>query len=147
MQHQTEKALYKDQKQHIVSDDEMIKISGVVPAIVSPELWRKANDVIAERNQKKMTGIPENKYKNLVFCGKCENKVSISFKRKYSEYDFNCRRCKSGVFASEKNMNKAVRNHLKLPENAEITSDLLNERLEKIVIFDRKNIVFIDRGD
>ena len=44
-------------------------------------------------------------------------------------------------------MNKAVRNHLKLPENAEITSDLLNERLEKIVIFDRKNIVFIDRGD
>ena len=44
-------------------------------------------------------------------------------------------------------MNIMVRNHLKLPENTEITKDLLNEKFEKILIFDRKNIVFMDRGD
>ena len=44
-------------------------------------------------------------------------------------------------------MNIEVQNHLKLPEDTEITKDLLNERFEKILIFDRKNIVFIDRGD
>ena len=44
-------------------------------------------------------------------------------------------------------MNQMVRNHLKLPENTEITKALLNEKLEKIIIFDRKNIVLIGRGD
>ena len=44
-------------------------------------------------------------------------------------------------------MNIMVRNHLKLPENAEITADLLNEKFEKILILDKKNIIFIDRGD
>lgn len=38
-----------------------------------------------------------------------------------------------------------VRNHLKLPENTEITKDFLNEKFEKILVFDGKNIVFNDK--
>ena len=89
----------------------------------------------------------EKPYKNLVFCGKCNKKVTYSFHRKSNDFIFNCERCRNGVFSFEKNMNIMVRNHLKLPENAEITADLLNEKFEKILILDKKNIIFIDRGD
>lgn len=147
IQHQTETALYKNEKVHKISENERIKIEGAVPAIVSPELWEEANAKIAERQAQQHEGVPENPYKNLVFCGKCRKKVSCSFQRRNSGFVFNCEHCRSGVFSSGKNMNIEVRNHLKLPEDTEITKDLLNERFEKILIFDRKNIVFIDRGD
>lgn len=147
VQHQTEESLYKNEKFHKISENERIKIEGAVPAIVSPELWEEANAKIAERQAKQHEGVPENPYKNLVFCGKCRKKVSCSFQRRNSDFVFNCERCRSGVFSSGKNMNIEMRNHLKLPEDTEITKDLLNERFEKILIFDRKNIVFIDRGD
>ncbi|MDE5765440.1 MAG: recombinase family protein [Ruminococcus sp.] len=147
VQHQTEESLYKNEKFHKISENERIKIEGAVPAIVSPELWEEANAKIAERQAEQHEGVPENPYKNLVFCGKCRKKVSCSFQRRNSDFVFNCERCRSGVFSSGKNMNIEVRNHLKLPEDTEITKDLLNERFEKILIFDKKNIVFIDRGD
>ena len=148
IQHQTETALYKDEKKHDVLKNEQIRIENAVPAIVSPELWEKANSIIAERQAKRHEGVPAEKpYKNLVFCGKCNKKVTYSFHRKSNDFIFNCERCRNGVFSFEKSMNIMVRNHLKLPEDTEITKDLLNERFEKILIFDRKNIVFIDRGD
>ncbi|HBN10516.1 MAG TPA: hypothetical protein DD392_00810 [Ruminococcus sp.] len=147
VQHKTETALYKNEEVHKISDDEQIKVENAAPQIVSPELWDKANAAIAERNLKKHEGIPENPYKNLVFCGKCNKKVSCSFKRKYSKFDFNCERCRNGVFSSMDNMNAMVRNHLKLSENTEITRDFLNQKFEKILIFNRNNIIFIDRGD
>lgn len=148
VQHQTETALYKDETLHKISENERIKVKDAVPAIVSPELWEKANAKIAERQAKKHEGVPTEKpYKNLVFCGKCNKKVTYSFHRKSNDFIFNCERCRNGVFSFEKNMNIMVRNHLKLPENVEITADLLNEKFEKILIFDKKNIIFIDRGD
>ena len=145
IQHKSEKSLYKNEQLHIIPENEQIKAVGAVPAIVSPELWEKANAVISERQRKKHDGIPENPYKNLAFCGKCRKKVIISFQRRDWNFVFNCERCNNGVFSSEKNMNQMVRNHLKLPENSEITRNLLNEKIEKIIIFDRKNIVFIDK--
>ena len=147
IQHQTETSFYKDEEFHKIPKSEHYRSEGTVPAIVSPELWEKANAVIAERQRKKHDGLPENPYKNLVFCGKCRKKVIISFQRKYWDFVFNCERCRNGVFSSGKNMNQMVRNHLKLPENTEITKELLSENLKKIIIFDRKNIVLIDRGD
>ncbi len=148
VQHQNETALYKDEKRHRVLKNEQIRIENAVPAIISPELWEKANATIAERQAKKHEGVPvEKPYKNLVFCGKCNKKVTYSFHRKSNDFIFNCERCRNGVFSFEKSMNIMVRNHLKLPENTEITKDLLNEKFEKILIFDKKNIVFIDRGD
>ncbi len=147
IQHQTERSFYKDEEFHRIPKSEQFRFENIVPAIVSSELWEKANAVIAERQRKKHDGVPENPYKNLVFCGKCQKKVSISFQRRHWDFVFNCERCRNGVFSSGKNMNQMVRNHLKLPENTEITKDLLNEKLEKIIIFERKNIILIDRGD
>ncbi len=86
-------------------------------------------------------------FSRFCYCGKCGKKLICGFVKKRGDFELNCTKCKSGVFAQGKAINEAVRNHLKLPENAEITRDFLNEKFEKILIFDRKNIVLIDRGD
>jgi len=147
IQHQSEVSVYKGEKRHSVSKDEQIRIEGAVPAIVSSELWEKANAVVAEREAERHRNSPENPYKNLAYCGKCGKKVICGFVKKRGDFELNCTKCKSGVFVKGKAINKAVRNHLKLPEDTEITRDFLNEKLEKILIFDRKNIVFVDRSD
>lgn len=103
--------------------------------------------MVTEREAGRHRNSPENPYKNLAFCGKCGKKVICGFVKKRGDFELNCTRCKSGVFAKGKVINEMVRNHLKLPEDTEITRDFLNERFEKILIFDRKNIVLIDRGD
>lgn len=146
VQHQTEKSFYTNEKRHRIAGHEQIRTENV-PAIVSPELWEKANAVVTEREAGRHRNSPENPYKNLAFCGKCGKKVICGFVKKRGDFELNCTRCKSGVFAKGKVINEMVRNHLKLPEDTEITRDFLNERFEKILIFDRKNIVLIDRGD
>ena len=147
VQHQTEKSFYTNEKRHRIAGNEQIRTENV-PAIISPELWEKANAEIAERQVKKHEGVSTEKpYRNLVFCGKCNKKVTYSFHRKSNDFIFNCERCRNGVFSFEKNMNIMVRKHLKLSEDTKITADFLNEKFEKILIFDKKNIVFIDRGD
>lgn len=147
VQHQTETSFYNDEKRHKIAENEQIRIENAVPAIVSSELWEKANAVVAEREAERHRNSPENPYKNLAFCGKCGKKLICGFVKKRGDFELNCTKCKSGVFIKGKAINEAVRNHLKLPENAEITKDLLNEKFEKICIFERKNIVLIDRGD
>lgn len=146
VQHQTEKSFYTNEKRRRIAGNEQIRTENV-PAIVSPELWEKANAVVTEREAGRHRNSPENPYKNLAFCGKCGKKVICGFVKKRGDFELNCTRCKSGVFAKGKVINEMVRNHLKLPEDTEITRDFLNERFEKILIFDRKNIVLIDRGD
>ena len=42
-------------------------------------------------------------------------------------------------------LDKKLFEHLKIPENTEITSDFLNERIERITIFDKNKIIFTDR--
>lgn len=143
--HQTEVSFYKNEKRHKVPKDEQIRIENAVPAIVTPELWKKANTVVSEREAERHRNSPENPYKNLVFCGKCGKKVIFGFVKRRGDFEFNCTKCKSGVFAKGKAINEMVRNHLKLPDNTEITKDFLNEKFEKILIFDRQNIVFIDK--
>lgn len=146
VQHQTEKSFYTNEKRHRIAGNEQIRTENV-PAIVNPELWEKANAVVTEREAERHRHSPENPYKDLAFCGKCGKKVICGFAKKRGDFELNCTRCKSGVFAKGKVINEMVRNHLKLPEDTEITRDFLNERFEKILIFDRKNIVLIDRGD
>lgn len=146
IQHQTVTALYKNEEMQRVPENQQIRVENVVPAIVSSELWEKAQNAVAERKIKKHEGIPENPYKNLVFCGKCGKKLNGGFVRELSDFRFNCTKCRSGICAKGKSIETLVRNHLKLPENAEITKEFLNEKFEKIIIFDRKNIVFADKG-
>ncbi len=146
VQHKTEKSLYKNEAFHKIPKSEQFRSEGAVPAIVTPELWDKVNALIAERRFKKHEESPENPYKSLVFCGKCGKRVLSGFRRKRADFELNCRHCK-GVFSCGKNLDNMVRNHLKLPENTEITRDFLNERFEKILIFDRYNITFVGRGE
>ncbi len=146
VQHKTEKSLYKNEAFHKIPKNEQFRSDGAVPAIVTAELWNKVNSLISERRFKKHEESPENPYKSLVFCGKCGKRVLSGFRRKCADFELNCRHCR-GVFSCGKNLNNMVRNHLKLPENTEITRDLLNEKFEKILIFDRYNITFISRGD
>ena len=144
VQHMSETALYKNEKFRIIPKSEQIRFEGAIPAIVSPELWEKANSVIAERNAKRHEGVPENPYKNLVFCGHCGKKVTCSFTRKYGKFSFICERCR-GTFVPRKILDRKLFEHLKIPENTEITSDFLNEKIERITIFDKNKIIFTDR--
>ncbi|MDE5947064.1 MAG: recombinase family protein [Oscillospiraceae bacterium] len=146
VQHKTEKLLYKNEEFHKIPKSEQFRSEGTVPAIVTAELWDKVNVVISDRKFKKNEESPENPYKSLVFCGKCGKRVLSGFRRKRADFELNCKHCK-GVFSCGKNLDNMVRNHLKLPENTEITKDFLNEKFEKILIFYRKNIVFIDMDD
>lgn len=141
VQHRTVTSLYKNEKMRKVPENQQIRIENAVPAIVSSELWEKAKNAVAERERKKHEGIPENPYKDLVFCGKCGMNLKGGFVRSLSDFRFNCTKCRNGVYAKGENINILVRNHLKLPENTEITKDFLNEKFEKIIIFGRENII------
>lgn len=147
VQHQTETSFYNGEKRHKIAENEQIKIENAVPAIVSPELWEKANAVVAEREAERHRNSPENPYKNLAFCGKCGKKLICGFVKKRGDFELNCTKCKSGIFVKGKTINEAVRHHLELPENSEITKDLLNKKFEKILVFEKKKIVLVDRGD
>lgn len=148
VQRQTVTALYRNEEMHKVPENEQIRIENAVPAIVDSELWEKAHAAIAARSAKKHEGIPENPYKNLVFCGKCGKKISSGFRRDIPDFVFNCMSCKSGVFAKGKHLNQAVIKHLKLSVDTAITGALMCEKINKILLFDRNNIVFQDKdGD
>lgn len=148
VQRQTVIALYRNEEMHKVPENEQIRIENAVPAIVAPELWEKAHAAITARSAKKHEGIPENPYKNLVLCGKCGKKISSGFRRDIHDFVFNCMSCKSGVFAKGKHLNQAVINHLKLSVDTVITRTLLHEKINKILIFEKNNIVFRDKdGD
>lgn len=147
VQRQTETSFYNNEKRHKIAENEQIRIENAVPAIVSYELWEKANTVVAEREAERHRNLPKNPYKNLAFCGKCDKKLICGFVKKRGDFELNCTKCKSGVFVKGKVINEAVRNHLNLSENVEITKDLLDEKFEKILVFEKKNIILIDRGD
>jgi len=146
VQRQTVTAMYKNQAMQRMPKEQQIRIENAVPAIVSPELWQEAQDVIAERNAKKHEGIPENPYSGLVFCKKCGKKLTMGFKRHIGDFTFNCAECKSGVFAKGKHIIQAVSDYLNLSITTEITKDLISETFEKIFITDRNHIDFVIKG-
>ena len=146
IQRTTVQAFYKNEAVRHVPKDEQIRFENAVPAIISKELWDKAHAKSAEKKAKRHEGIPENPYKNLVFCGKCGKKVDSGYRRDLTDFTFNCFKCKSGVFAQGKHLNDKVRNNLKLDGNTEISRDLIVESFEKIVVFDRNNITMEGKG-
>ncbi len=147
VQRRTVTSLYKNEAMHRIPKHEQICVKNAVPAIVEPDLWEKANAVIAQRNAKRHEGLPENPYRNLVFCGKCGKKTASGFRRDLSDFTFNCTKCKNGVFVKGKHLHQAVREHLHLSESVEITGELVREKFSRILIFSRNNIVFEDGGD
>ncbi len=146
VQRQTITAMYKNQKMQRVPKDQQIKIENAVPAIVSPELWKKAQDMVALRQAKRHEGIPDNPYKGLVFCANCGKKLITGFVRELDDFTFNCPTCKNGVYAKGKHLSQSVHENLHLPCDTEITSLLLLEHFDKILVTDRKHISYVLKG-
>lgn len=147
VQRQSVTSLYKNEAMHRLPKSEQIRIENAVPAIIEPELWERANAVVAARNARRHEGIPENPYRGLTFCGKCGRRTTSGFRRDIPDFTFNCTKCKNGVFAKGKHLQLAVCEYLQLPESAEITGELLHEKFSRILIFSKDNIVFEDGGD
>lgn len=147
VQRQSVTSLYKNEAMHRLPKNEQIRMENAVPVIVEPELWEKANAVVAARNAKRHEGTPENPYRDLVFCGKCGKKTASGFRRDIPDFTFNCTKCKNGVFVKGKVLNQAVREHLHLSESVEITRELLHDKFSRILIFSKNSIVFEDWGD
>lgn len=146
VQRQTVTSLYKSEAMRRIPKSEQIRIENAVPAIVEPELWKKANNVVAERNAKRHEGTPENPYRNLVFCGKCGKKTASGFRRDLSDFTFNCTKCKNGVFIKGKQLEKMLRQELDLPIDTNITQDFLMEKLDKIFLFSKEQIILVYKG-
>ena len=144
IQRQTVTALYRNAPMQRVPKEQQIRSE--IPAIVSPELWEKAQSVLSERVRKKHEGIPENPYSGLMFCNKCGKKLSGGFRRDLQDFNFNCAKCRNGVFAKGKHINQAIFDYLKIPDTTEITNIFLSEKFEKILITDKNHISFIEKG-
>ena len=146
VQRQTVTAMYKNKPMQRVPKEQQIRLENAVPAIVSPELWQKAQNALAERVRKKHEGIPENPYSGLVFCNQCGKRLSGGFRRDLQDFNFNCARCRNGVFAKGWHINQAVFSYLKIPDTTKITRIFLSEKFEKILITSKNQIDFIEKG-
>ena len=144
VQRQTVTAMYRNAPMQKIPEEQRIRSE--IPAIVSPELWKKANNALAERNRLKHEGIPENPYSGLIFCQKCGRKLAGGFRRDLQDFNFNCSVCKSGVFAKGIHINQAVCDYLELPDTTAITRNFLSGKFKKILITDRNHISFITKG-
>jgi DNA invertase Pin-like site-specific DNA recombinase len=104
IQRTTERAYYKDMELRQVPKEEQIRIENAIPAIIEREIFEKVQKIIDNRKSKKHEGIPENPYKDKVFCGKCGRKVTVGYKRSISAFVYQCNVCRSGVYSSQKNL-------------------------------------------
>lgn len=138
-------SFYKNEGMRLVPKDEQICIENGVPAIISRELWQKANNAIAERERKRHEGIPDNPYKSLMYCGKCEKKLSGGFNRKKNDFTFSCAKCRNGVYTRGKYIKEAVGEYLGTPIT-ELTSEFLGNSFDKILVFALTDITFIEKG-
>ncbi|MBR0484735.1 MAG: recombinase family protein [Oscillospiraceae bacterium] len=146
VQRQTVTAMYRNEPMQRVPKEQQIRLENAVPAIVSHELWQKAQNALAERVQKKHEGIPENPYSGLVFCNQCGKKLSGGFRRDLQDFNFNCDKCRNGVFAKGSHIKQALADYLKISDTTEITKFFLSEKFEKILITNKKQIDFIEKG-
>ncbi len=146
VQRQTITAMYKNQKMQRVPKDQQIRSENAVPAIVSPELWQKAQEMVASRQAQRHMDSPENPYKGMVFCAKCGKKLVSGFMRNLQDFTFNCPNCKDGVYAKGKYLHKSVCLSLNLPDDTEITGQFLSEHFDKILVTDRKHISCVPKG-
>lgn len=143
VQRHTVTALYKNEKIHAVPKEEQIRIENGVPAIVTPELWSKVQTILNERLPKNHGGHPPNPYRGLTVCGHCGHKIPGEYRPKHGYFVYFC---KAHVYATNIVLDRAVRKHLNLTEDAEITSDILHNAFDRIIVFDRETITFQDKG-
>ena len=145
VQRQTITAMYRNEPMHRVPKEQQIRIEHAVPAIVSPELWQKAQDAVAQRQAKRHEGIPENPCTGLIFCGYCGKKLSGGFRRDLNDFSFICLQCKKGIFTKGVYLHQAICHFLKQPDTTELTRNFLSEKLEKILVVPGQ-ITCIEKG-
>ena len=135
-------SFYKGEKKRSLPKDEWVRVENAVPAIVSAELWDKAQEVIALREAKRYENTPENPYKGIICCGKCEKAMQSGYRKELSDFTYICPRCKCGIFVKGKVLNRMVREKLSLSEDTEINRQLISSSFAKIVMFENKKFEF-----
>lgn len=143
VQRHTVTALYKNEKIHAVPKEEQIRIENGVSAIVTPEIWEKVQKILIDRNPQMLGGHAPNPYRGLTVCGHCGKKIAGEYRPKHAYFVFFC---KAHVYATNIVLDCAVRKYLNLTEDAEITSDILHNAFDRIIVFDRETITFQDKG-
>jgi DNA invertase Pin-like site-specific DNA recombinase len=142
--HKTAQALYKGEKCHRIPKEEQIRVENAAPAIISRELWDKAQETFAARRMQRSENSRKDPFRGLVYCALCGHPLTSVYSRKRSDYDHNCKRCKSGVYCSGKRLIELMRGIYGLET---ITLETVSAKLEKIIVRDRKRITLIERGD
>ncbi len=97
----TVKDNYKEKKRKYISKNDYEIIKNVFPPIISEDIFSRANSMTKKYGHHKIT--KENSfYKDIVFCSKCNLKMSYyqRYKNNKYEYFFKCRICKKSIFLS-----------------------------------------------
>lgn len=136
----TVKALYKGEKKRHIPKDQQLRFenSDRVPVIVEPEIWQKVQDIVASRRRK--TDL-KSKYEGLVYCGSCGAYITPRYKRDSDAFQFYCEKCKF-VYVFDRVIDKAIRDHLKLTQDEDITESILHRCFKKIILVGKKQFSF-----
>lgn len=109
--HKTAQAMYKGEKCRKIPKDEQIRVENAAPAIIPKELWDSAHKSLAERKEKRHENTLNNPFQGLVFCELCGKQITGVYNRKRHDYDFNCKKCKAGVYCSGKRLTALAAEH------------------------------------
>jgi DNA invertase Pin-like site-specific DNA recombinase len=150
IQRTTVKAFYKCQETTRIPKDEQLRFENAFPPIISRELWERVRQIQASpKVYPTFAPVCKNVYKFLVYCGHCKHNISGRNQKRKSKptyLSYSCRYCKPAVSATAELIDTAVRNHLKLPTDTEISRDLVLQNFRAIFIFSRDNIVLCEKG-
>lgn len=139
--HKTEQALYKGETRHKIPKNEQIRVENAAPAIISRELWNKAHESLEKR--KIRLPMDTNPFKGIAFCALCDREIMPAHDRKRRDFIFHCKYCKCGVYCSGSALLAMTADKLSL--DTDVTEDIVQERLSRIVIRDRKHVTLLDK--
>jgi len=140
-------AMYKNEEMRRTTKDEQIRIEDAIPAIVSADLWERANRALIDRREKRIAERPENPFQGMVYCYYCHSKVPCGYTKDAQDFCYNCNKCRKGVFTRNTYLKQAVSEYLNLPENTKLTADFLHENFSEILLKSRHDFVFVEVGE
>ena len=136
---QTMKLIYKDGKKRHIPKEHQLRFENAVPVIVPPEIWDKAREQIAARKTARENS-PECPYRGIVYCGVCNEVFIPSYSHSMNDFRLYCKKCKRSI--GGRHINRAIRQELGLPENAEVSKALIADSFTRIILSAERNFSF-----
>ena len=143
----TVKAMYKNEDTRRTFKEEQVRIEDAIPAIVSVDLWERANRVLIDRREKHIAERPENPFQGMVHCFYCHRVLNNGYRKDLQDFSYTCNKCKKAVYTKNAYLKESVLKQLNLPEDTELTAEFLHENFSEILLKSKHDFVFVKAGD